>query len=70
MQNKKKKQKKRTHQHVLTDCFERNFKEKTSFCLTSEKRNMLALSHFFCIWIFITKLLAKTVERQCLAKYS
>jgi len=51
------------HQCVLTDCFEMNFEEKTSFYLASQKRNLLALSHLFWIWVFITKLLAKTVER-------
>jgi len=30
----------------------------------------LALSHFFCVWVFITKLLAKTVEGWSLATYS
>jgi len=43
----------RTYQHVSTDCFEKNFEEKTSFCLASHKRNLLALSHFFWIWVFI-----------------
>jgi len=54
---------KKTHQRVSTDCFEPNFEEKTSFYLASQKKNLLALSHFFWIWVFITKVLAKTVER-------
>jgi len=50
-------------QRVLTDCLEKNFEEKTSFYLASHKRNLLAFSHFFWIWVFVTKLLSKTVER-------
>jgi len=61
---------KKFHQRVLTDCFEKTSEDKTSFCLASHKRNLLALSHDFWIRVFITKLLAKTVERQSLAKYS
>jgi len=38
---------KKTHQRILTDCFEKNFEEKTSFCLVSPKRNLFTLSHFF-----------------------
>jgi len=38
---------KKTRQGILTDCFEKNFEEKTSFDLASQKRNLLALSHFF-----------------------
>jgi len=44
---------KKTHQRVLTDCFEKNFEEKTSFCLASHKRSLLALSNFFWICVFI-----------------
>jgi len=61
---------KKTHQRVLTDCFEKNFEGKTSLYVASQKRNLLALFHFFSTWVFITKLLAKTVEKQSLAKYS
>jgi len=61
---------KKTHQRVLTDCFEKNFGKKTSFYLVSQKRNLLAISHFFWMWVFITKRVAKTVERQSSAKYS
>jgi len=42
--------KKKTHQRVLTDCFEKNIEEKT-FCLSSHKRNLLARSHIFWIWV-------------------
>jgi len=38
---------KKTHQRILTDCSEKNFEEKTSFCLASHKRHLLVLSHFF-----------------------
>jgi len=56
-------QNKKPHQRVLTDCFEKNFEEKTLFYLASQKINLLALSHFFSIWVFVSKLLAKIVER-------
>jgi len=38
---------KNPHQRVSTDCFEKKFEEKTSLYLVSQKRNLLALSHFF-----------------------
>jgi len=37
----------KTHQRVLTDGFEKNFEEKTSFYLASQKINLLALSNVF-----------------------
>jgi len=40
-------QKKTPHERVSTGCFEKKFEEKTSLYLTSQKRNLLALSHFF-----------------------
>jgi len=41
--------KKKLHQRVLTQCFEKHFAKKTCFHLTSQKRNFLALFHLF--WI-------------------
>jgi len=43
-------QNKKTQQHVLTDCFEMNFEEKTSFYLASQKIDLLALSISFEYW--------------------
>jgi len=40
-------QKKKLHQRVLTECFEKHFEKKTWFHLASQKRNFLALSHLF-----------------------
>jgi len=39
--------KKKLHQRVLTESFEKHFEKKTSFYLASQKRNFLALSHLF-----------------------
>jgi len=44
---------KKTHQRVLTDSFEKNFEEKTSFHLASEKKKLfgtlpLILNMDFC----------------------
>jgi len=38
---------KKLHQRVLTECFEKHFEKKTWFCVASQKRNFLALSHLF-----------------------
>jgi len=39
--------KKKLHQRVLTEFFEKHFEKKTWFHLASQKRKFLALSHLF-----------------------
>jgi len=36
---------KKLHQRVLTERFEKNFEKRASFCLASQKMNFLALSY-------------------------
>jgi len=44
---------KKLHQRVLTECFEKHFEKKIWFRLTSQKRNFLALFHFFWIRLWV-----------------
>jgi len=39
--------KKKIHQRVLTECFEKHFEKRTSFYLASQNRNFMALSQLF-----------------------
>jgi len=46
--------KKKLHQRVLTERFEKHFEKNTRFPLASQKRNFLALSYLFCsirLWV-------------------